>query len=145
MAFTKRQLISTAAAAGSAAVLAPMRRARAALDKISVAVIPIADCAPIYLGKAKGFFAKQNLDVELSTQGGGAAIIPGVLSGQLQFGFSNVPSLLIAQNKGLKFVGIAPGVCLDRRQRQRFLRGPRSRRQPDQERQGPQRQDRRGQ
>jgi len=33
-----------------------------------------------------------------------------VLSGQLQFGFSNVPSLLIAQNKGLKFVGIAPGV-----------------------------------
>jgi NitT/TauT family transport system substrate-binding protein len=109
MLFTKRQLISTFAAAGSATLLGPMRRARAA-DKISVAVIPIADCAPIYLGKAKGFFAKQNLDVELSTQGGGAAIIPGVLSGQLQFGFSNVPSLLIAQNKGLKFVGIAPGV-----------------------------------
>jgi NitT/TauT family transport system substrate-binding protein len=110
MLLTKRQLISLAAA-GSAAVLAPVRHARAALDKISVAVIPIADCAPIYLGKAKGFFAKQNLDVELSTQGGGAAIIPGVLSGQLQFGFSNVPSLLIAQNKGLKFVGIAPGVA----------------------------------
>jgi NitT/TauT family transport system substrate-binding protein len=34
-----------------------------------------------------------------------------VLSGQLQFGFSNVPSLLIAQNKGLKFVGVAPGVA----------------------------------
>ena len=111
MMLTKRQLISSAALAGSAAVLAPVRRARAALDKISVAVIPIADCAPIYLGKAKGFFAKQNLDVELSTQGGGAAIIPGVLSGQLQFGFSNVPSLLIAQTKGLKFVGIAPGVA----------------------------------
>ena len=46
----------------------------------------------------------------MSTQGGGAAIIPGVLSGQLQFGFSNVPSLLIAQNKGLKFVGVAAGV-----------------------------------
>jgi len=109
MLLTKRQLISTAAAAGSATLLGPIRGARAA-DKISVAVIPIADCAPIYLGKAKGFFAKQNIDVELSTQGGGAAIIPGVLSGQLQFGFSNVPSLLIAQNKGLKFVGIAPGV-----------------------------------
>jgi len=109
MLLTKRQLISTAAAAGSATLLGPIRGARAA-DKISVAVIPIADCAPIYLGKAKGFFAKQNIDVDLSTQGGGAAIIPGVLSGQLQFGFSNVPSLLIAQNKGLKFVGIAPGV-----------------------------------
>jgi len=45
MALTKRQLISTAAAAGSAAVLAPMRRASAALDKISVAVIPISPIA----------------------------------------------------------------------------------------------------
>jgi len=66
MLLTKRQLISTAAAAGSATLLGPIRGARAA-DKISVAVIPIADCAPIYLGKAKGFFAKQNIDVELST------------------------------------------------------------------------------
>ena len=115
------------------------------LDKISVAVIPIADCAPIYLGKAKGFFAKQNLDVELSTQGGGAAIIPGVLSGQLQFGFSNVPSLLIAQTKGLKFVGIAPGVASTGIRGQGLLRDPRPRRQPDQERQGSHRQNCRGQ
>ena len=44
MLLTKRQLISTAAAAGSATLLGPIRGARAA-DKISVAVIPIADCA----------------------------------------------------------------------------------------------------
>jgi NitT/TauT family transport system substrate-binding protein len=105
-----RRTFTTLAATGAATLAAPMIRSARAADKISVAVIPIADCAPIYLGKAKGFFAKQNIDVELSTQGGGAAIIPGVLSGQLQFGFSNVPSLLIAQNKGLKFIGIAPGV-----------------------------------
>ncbi|HTV36411.1 MAG TPA: ABC transporter substrate-binding protein, partial [Xanthobacteraceae bacterium] len=111
MPITRRTYISTLAAAGAASLAAPMITPARAADKISVAVIPIADCAPIYLGKAKGFFAKQNLDVELSTQGGGAAIIPGVLSGQLQFGFSNVPSLLIAQNKGLKFVGVAPGVA----------------------------------
>ena len=144
MVLTKRQLISTAAATGAAAL-----RRRCAppgqRDKLSIAVIPIADCAPIYLGKAKGFFDKQNLDIELSTQGGGAAIIPGVLSGQLQFGFSNVPSLLIAQSKGLKFVGDRAGRRLDRRQRQRLLRDPRTRRQPDQQRQGPHRQDRRGQ
>ena len=108
MAFRHGIWLSALAAITSATLVGPTATARAA-DKISVAVIPIADCAPIYLGKAKGFFAKQNLDVELSTQGGGAAIIPGVLSGQLQFGFSNVPSLLIAQTKGLQFVGIAPG------------------------------------
>ncbi len=111
MPISRRTCITTLAATGAAALSAPMIRPARAADKISVAVIPIADCAPIYLGKAKGFFAKQNIDVELSTQGGGAAIIPGVLSGQLQFGFSNVPSLLIAQNKGLKFIGVAPGVA----------------------------------
>jgi NitT/TauT family transport system substrate-binding protein len=80
-----------------------------AADKVSVAVIPIADCAPIYVGKEKGFFAKQNIELDLSTAGGGAAIIPGVISGQMQFGFSNISSMLIAQTKGLNLVGVAPG------------------------------------
>ena len=110
MPITRRTHLSTLAATGAVTLAAPMISRAWAAAKLSIAVIPIADCAPIYLGKAKGFFAKQNLDITLSTQGGGAAIIPGVLSGQLQFGFSNVPSLLIAQNKGLKFVGVAPGV-----------------------------------
>jgi NitT/TauT family transport system substrate-binding protein len=99
------------AAMTSTILLGPMMHAARATDKISVAVIPIADCAPIYLGKAKGFFATHGLDIELSTQGGGAAIIPGVLSGQVQIGFSNIPSLLIAQTKGLNFIGIAPGAA----------------------------------
>jgi NitT/TauT family transport system substrate-binding protein len=110
MPITRRTHLATLAATGAVTLSAPMVSRALAADKLSIAVIPIADCAPIYLGKQKGFFAKQNLDITLSTQGGGAAIIPGVLSGQLQFGFSNVPSLLIAQNKGLKFVGVAPGV-----------------------------------
>ena len=111
MPITRRTHLATLAATGAVSLSAPMVSRALAADKLSIAVIPIADCAPIYLGKKKGFFAKQNLDITLSTQGGGAAIIPGVLSGQLQFGFSNVPSLLIAQNKGLKFVGVAPGVA----------------------------------
>lgn len=110
MPITRRTHLASLAATGAVTLAAPMVSRAWAADKLSIAVIPISDCAPIYLGKAKGFFAKQNLDITLSTQGGGAAIIPGVLSGQLQFGFSNVPSLLIAQTKGLKFVGIAPGV-----------------------------------
>ncbi len=105
--YLRQTWIAALAALASAALLAPMS-ARAA-DKISVAVIPIGDCAPIYLGIAKGFFAKQNLEIDLSTAGGGAAIIPGVLSGQMQIGFSNIPSMLIAQTKGLQFIGIAPG------------------------------------
>ncbi|HEY2530738.1 MAG TPA: ABC transporter substrate-binding protein [Xanthobacteraceae bacterium] len=104
-----RLWISALAALTSATLVGPWGDIARAADKLSVAVIPIGDCAPIYLGIAKGFFAKQNLEIDLSTAGGGAAIIPGVLSGQMQFGFSNIPSLLIAQTKGLQFVGVAPG------------------------------------
>ena len=73
--------------------------ARAA-DKVTVGVIPITDVAPIYLGVAKGFFTKQNLDVTLrprkaAPNGHAGADRPA------QFGFSNIGSLLIAQTRGL--------------------------------------------
>ena len=77
--------------------------------KITVGVIPILDVAPIYLGVQKGFFANRGLDVKLESAQGGAAIVPAVLSGQYQFGFSNNTSLLIGQTKGLPLKIVAPG------------------------------------
>src|SRR5438093_10287509 len=59
-------------------------------EKVTVGVIQILDVAPIYLGKQKGFFSKRNIDLDLQTAQGGAAIVPAVLSGQYQFGFSNM-------------------------------------------------------
>jgi NitT/TauT family transport system substrate-binding protein len=83
--------------------------AAAAADQITVGVIPIADVAPIYLGRDKGFFTKQGLDLNLELAQGGAAIIPSVVSGQYQFGFSNVTSLIIAESRGLDFKIVAAG------------------------------------
>lgn len=76
---------------------------------ITVGVIPILDVAPIYLGVEQGFFADQGLDVTLQTAQGGAAIVPAVVSGQNQFGFSNNTSLLLAQAQGLPLRIVAPG------------------------------------
>jgi NitT/TauT family transport system substrate-binding protein len=75
-------------------------------DKVNAGVIAIVDVAPIYLGKEKGFFSKRNIDLTLTTAQGGAAILPAVLSGQYQFGFSNSISLLLAtsQNAPVKVV-----------------------------------------
>ena len=75
-------------------------------DKVNAGVIAIVDVAPIYLGKAKGFFSNRNIDLTLTTAQGGAAIVPAVLSGQYQFGFSNTISLLLAksQNAPVKVV-----------------------------------------
>jgi NitT/TauT family transport system substrate-binding protein len=42
---------------------------------------------------------------------GGAAIVPGVISGQFQFGFSNITSLLIAQTKNVPIKVVANGVA----------------------------------
>ena len=78
-------------------------------DKVKVGVIPIVDVAPIYLGKAKGFFTKQNIDLSLEQAQGGAAIVPAVVSGQYQFGFSNVVSLMLAESKNVPIKAVANG------------------------------------
>ncbi|TPW30410.1 ABC transporter substrate-binding protein [Pararhizobium mangrovi] len=91
-----------------AAAFATGSSARAA-DKVTVGVIPIVDVAPIYLGKEKGFFEKQGIDLTLQLAQGGAAIVPSVVSGQYQFGFSNMTSLIVAQSRGLDFKVVAAG------------------------------------
>ncbi|GID93712.1 ABC transporter substrate-binding protein [Amorphoplanes digitatis] len=79
--------------------------------KVKIGVIPIVDVAPIYLGLKQGFFTAEGLDVTLETAQGGAAIVPGVVSGQYQFGFSNTTSLLLAESKGLPLKVVSSGVA----------------------------------
>jgi NitT/TauT family transport system substrate-binding protein len=83
----------------------------AGADKVKVGVIPIVDVAPIYLGQQKGFFSSRKIELTLESGQGGAAIVPGVVSGQFQFGFSNMTSLLIAQTKNVPIKVIANGVA----------------------------------
>ena len=80
-------------------------------QQVKVGIIPILDVAPIYLGKQKGFFTSRNIELTLESGRGGAAIVPGVVSGQFQFGFSNVTSLLIAQSRGLPRKVVSNGVA----------------------------------
>jgi NitT/TauT family transport system substrate-binding protein len=63
----------------------------------------------VAFGKAKGFFAKHNLKIDLQTSQGGAATVPSLVSGKIQVAGSNVVSLLIAASKGLPVEAIAPG------------------------------------
>ena len=70
-------------------------------QQVTVGVIPIVDVAPIYLGVEQNFFSDCGLEVTLESGQGGAAIVPGVVSGEFAFGFSNVTSLLLAASEGL--------------------------------------------
>lgn len=76
---------------------------------MTVGVIPIVDVAPIYLGDQQGFFEERGIDLELVLAQGGAAIVPAVLTGEYEFGFSNVTSLLLAKSRGLPLKVVAAG------------------------------------
>ncbi|GAA4371550.1 ABC transporter substrate-binding protein [Paeniglutamicibacter cryotolerans] len=71
------------------------------MEKITIGLLPITDVAPIYLGIQQGFFKEENLDPTIQLAQGGAAIIPAVVSGEYQFGYSNVVSLMVAHGKGI--------------------------------------------
>ncbi|MDG4823158.1 ABC transporter substrate-binding protein [Asanoa sp. WMMD1127] len=103
---TAAALLATAACGDSSDDNTAQPGGAAQPDKVNAGVIAILDVAPIYLGKEKGFFSKRNIDLTLTTAQGGAAIVPAVLSGEYQFGFSNAVSLLLAksQNAPLKVV-----------------------------------------
>jgi NitT/TauT family transport system substrate-binding protein len=81
------------------------------VSAVKVGVIPIVDVAPVYLGKEKGFYREQGIELTLETGQGGAAIVPGVVSGQLQFGFSNTTSLMLAQTNNVPVKAVANGVA----------------------------------
>ncbi|MGW4023405.1 ABC transporter substrate-binding protein [Streptomyces sp. NPDC005009] len=78
---------------------------------VTVGLIPIVDVAPLYLGQKKGFFSERGLKLDFSSAQGGAAIVPGVASGQFEFGFSNMTSLMIAQSNNVPVKAVANGIA----------------------------------
>ncbi|MEU9286124.1 ABC transporter substrate-binding protein [Streptomyces sp. NPDC048275] len=79
--------------------------------QVKVGIIPIVDVAPLYLGQKQGFFSDRGIELTMESAQGGAAIIPGVVSGQFQFGFSNTTSLMIAQTKGVPVKSVVNGAA----------------------------------
>ncbi|MFJ5700095.1 ABC transporter substrate-binding protein [Arthrobacter sp. NPDC093139] len=79
------------------------------LEKVSVGLIPITDVAPVYLGMQEGYFQEEGIELDVQLAQGGAAIVPAVTTGEYQFGYSNVVSLLIARDKGLPVTVVSNG------------------------------------
>lgn len=97
---------NTAAAGQSAAAPAP-----AEVTKLTIGVIPIVDTAPFRMGVSKGFFKEKGLDITVQDAQGGAAIVPAVMSGSNEIGFSNLSSLIVAQSRNLPVQLVAAGVA----------------------------------
>jgi NitT/TauT family transport system substrate-binding protein len=78
--------------------------------EVKIALLPIADVAPVYLGMKKGFFREENIELKPQFAQGGAAIVPSVMSNDVQFGFGNNVSLMIARARGLPLRIVSEGV-----------------------------------
>ena len=105
-------LVSAAAALLVATACSPSSEeaGEGELTPITAGVIPIVDVAPIYLGVDQGFFSDRGIDLQLESGSGGAAIVPGVISEEFDFAFSNLASLIVAREQGLPLVPLSNGV-----------------------------------
>jgi NitT/TauT family transport system substrate-binding protein len=83
----------------------------ASAEAITVGIVPVVDSAPIYLGQKEGFFTDHGIDLTLHSGQGGAAIVPGVVSGEFRFGFGNMTSVLVAAEQGLPLQVVAGGTA----------------------------------
>lgn len=66
---------------------------------IKLGLLPIIDVAPVHIAIERGYFEDEGLKVEPITIQGGAAAIPGLVSGDLDLTFGNFVSFLNAQAK----------------------------------------------
>ena len=65
--------------------------------------------APFFIGKEKGFYEAENIDLEIQEGRGSAVSIQAVAAGSATFGYVDVPTMMKAAAKGapVKAVGVA--------------------------------------
>jgi NitT/TauT family transport system substrate-binding protein len=107
MGLTRRAFLGNAAIA--AAGLPLTARLGWAQTKGKLGYMKIVDNAPMFVAMDRGFFKSAGLELETVPMAGGAVIVQGVTSGDLQIGWTNVISLYQAHMAGFDFKFIAGG------------------------------------
>ena len=72
--------------------------------EVRLGLIPIADVAPIFIGIERGIFEAEGITVTTEFAAGGAAAIPSLISGDIDFAFGAYPSALSAIEAGIPLV-----------------------------------------
>jgi NitT/TauT family transport system substrate-binding protein len=76
---------------------------------ITLGYIPIGDCAQLYVAQDMGYFKEEGITLEKKAMKGGAVIAPAVESGEVDIGWSNAISIIIAHSKGFDFEFLTSG------------------------------------
>lgn len=73
---------------------------KAGFDKLTVSVVATVDSAPLFLGKAKGLFDKQKIDLTIAPVADSTAVMSAATGGHAPIGLANTESLLAARAGG---------------------------------------------
>jgi NitT/TauT family transport system substrate-binding protein len=107
MGLTRREFLARAAV--TAAGLPFITTLGWAQTKGKLGYMKIVDTAPMFIAMERGFFKAAGLELETVPMAGGAVIVQGVTSGDLQIGWTNVISLYQAHVEGFDFKFITGG------------------------------------
>ncbi len=66
--------------------------------------------APFYLGKERGYYAAEGIDLDIQEGRGSGVTIQAVAAGTAQFGYADVPTMIKAASKGAPVIAV--GVAL---------------------------------
>lgn len=104
----RRQFVGTLAAGAGSMAAFPARAARAADVPIVLASLANDTGTPALWAQHAGLFQKAGLNVQIDILSSGAAAAAAIAGGSAQFGLSSLVTLLIAHEKGVPFVLVAP-------------------------------------
>jgi NitT/TauT family transport system substrate-binding protein len=102
-------LVIAASAGCTSSRAAPGVTGASGLTRIDVGVLPIIDDAPVFIALQHGLFRAQGLDVTPVVLSSGEAATQELLSGKLQFAFSNYVTTILAASQGAKLRIVADG------------------------------------
>jgi len=71
--------------------------------KLTIPVVALS-MTPVYLAKAKGFFAEEGLDVDVTSTGGGGPDIRALIAGEVDFSFTTGDNVILAYQEGKPLV-----------------------------------------
>jgi NitT/TauT family transport system substrate-binding protein len=66
--------------------------------------------SPVYLAQAKGYFAEEGLDVEMTSTGGGGPDIRALIAGEADFTFTTGDNVILAYQEGKPLVMVVSGL-----------------------------------
>ena len=78
------------------------------LTTLNLGGVPEDSITPVLYGVQSGVFKRYGLDVQVTPERSGPAIVSGVAGGAYQIGKSSITPLILAHAKGLPFVIVAP-------------------------------------